>query len=313
MIEVRLTQILYAARDTHLYSFRLPDGGVLPAVAPGAHIDVHLPNGLVRQYSLIHPTARPESYTIGVKRDENGGGGSRFIHDSLRVGTRLLISAPRNNFPLHEEASHTVLVAGGIGITPIWAMVERLVQLDRSWELHYSCRTRDDAALLEALETYANAHFHFDAENEGRFLDLDAIIRRAPAETHFYCCGPKPMLTAFEALTGGLGLPADTVHVEYFTPKEEVDKEGGFTVELARSGREFVIPHGKTILETLRAAGMDLPASCERGICGTCETRVVSGEPDHRDSILTATERAANETMMICCSGCKGNRLVLDL
>jgi ferredoxin len=121
------------------------------------------------------------------------------------------------------------------------------------------------------------------------------------------------MLTAFEALTGGLGLPADTVHVEYFTPKEEVDKEGGFTVELARSGREFVIPHGKTILETLRAAGMDLPASCERGICGTCETRVVSGEPDHRDSILTATERAANETMMICCSGCKGNRLVLDL
>ena len=310
-MEVRLTQILYAARDIHLYSFRLPGGGVLPAAEPGAHIDVHLPNGLVRQYSLLHPSSRPESYTIGVKLDAKGGGGSRYFHNSLQVGTRLTISAPRNHFPLHQEASHTVLIAGGIGITPIWAMVERLVQLDRSWELHYSCRSREDAALLDALETYANANFHFDLENEGRFLDLGAIITRAAAGTHFYCCGPKPMLASFEALTAGL--PPDTVHVEYFTPKEEVDKEGGFTVALARSGREFLIPHGKTILDTLRAAGLDLPASCERGVCGTCETRVISGEPDHRDSILTAAERAANDTMMICCSGCKGSRLVLDL
>jgi ferredoxin-NADP reductase len=311
VIEVRLTQILYAARDTNIYSFRRLDGRELPAAEPGAHIDVHLPNGLVRQYSLIHAELRPESYTIGVKRDATGGGASQYLHDSLRVGTRLQISAPRNNFPLHEEAAHSVLIAGGIGITPIWSMVERLAQLDRSWELHYSCRNREDAALLDALETFANAHFNFDDENGGRFLDLGGIIARAPPATHFYCCGPKPMLSAFENITAGV--PSEQVHVEYFTAKEAVAKEGGFVVALARSGKEFLIPHGKSILETLRAAGLDLSASCERGVCGTCETRVISGEPEHRDAILTAAERAANETMMICCSGSRGPRLVLDL
>jgi ferredoxin-NADP reductase len=310
-IEVRLTQILYAARDTNIYSFRRLDGQALPPAEAGAHIDVHLPDGLVRQYSLIHAEPRPESYEIGVKRDANGAGGSRYIHDSLRVGTRLQISAPRNNFPLHEDSRHTVLVAGGIGITPIWSMVERLAQLDRSWELHYACRSREDAALLDVLETFAPVHFNFDDENTGQFLDLRAIIARAPAGSHFYCCGPKPMLTAFEGVTSGL--PRDTVHVEYFTPKDTVAKEGGFVVELAKSGRQFLIPHGKTILETLRAAGLDLPASCERGVCGTCETRVISGEPEHRDSILTATEQAASETMMICCSGSRTAKLVLDL
>jgi tetrachlorobenzoquinone reductase len=310
-LQVRLTRIEYAALDTNLYVLRRPDGTPLPAAEPGAHIDVHLPDGLIRQYSLIHAVPHPDSYTIGVKRGAEGGGGSRYMHDSLRVGTRLQISTPRNNFPLNESAPHSVLIAGGIGVTPIWSMAERLSQLGHSWEMHYSCRSREDAALLEYLEKLSGVQYNFDDENGGRFLELGKIIACAPAGTHFYCCGPKPMLAAFEAAAAVV--PPHCVHVEYFTPKEEAATAGGFTVELARSGKQYFIPAGKTILDTLRAAGLNLPASCERGICGTCETRVIAGVPDHRDSILTAAERRANETMMICCSGSFSDRLVLGL
>jgi tetrachlorobenzoquinone reductase len=311
LIEVRLHAIRYAARDTNMYELARADGKALPPYEPGAHIDVHLPNGLVRQYSLLDAEPDPARYTIAVKRDPASRGGSRCVHDELRVGRTLTISAPRNNFPLAEDAKHIILFAGGIGITPIWCMVQRLAKLGRSWQLYYACRSRADMAFLQALEEMSSSQFHFDDESAGRFLDVAAIIADAPKDTHLYCCGPTPMLKAFEAATASW--PRAQIHVEYFTPKQEAPKTGGFVVELARSGREFIIPEGKTILQVLLDAGVDVDYSCELGICGACEQRVISGEPEHRDAILTEEEQASNTKVMICCAGSKSERLVLDL
>jgi ferredoxin-NADP reductase len=313
LIEVRLTAIRYAARETNLYEFQRPDGSPLPAYAPGAHIDVHLPNGIIRNYSLLLPDAEPRIYTVGVKRDPASRGGSRHIHEEMRVGTVLKISAPRNNFPLVEDAKHVMLFAGGIGITPIWCMAQRLEQLGRSWTLYYSARSRDDMAFLRALEAMTSnaVHLHFDDEAGGKVLDIAGAVAAAPKDAHLYCCGPAPMLKAFEEATAGW--PREQVHVEYFTPKQAPENKGGFTVALARSGQEFFISEGKTILQVLLDEGIDVDYSCELGICGACEQRVISGVPEHRDAILSEEEQAENKRVMICCAGCKTERLVLDL
>ena len=315
LIEVRLTGIEPVARDTNVYTFRRPDGGRLPPYQPGAHIDIHLPNGLIRQFSLLNPDADPESYIVGIKLDAASRGGSRYIFDELHVGHTLKISAPRNNFPLVENAEHVVLFAGGIGITPIWCMAQQLAAQNRSWKLYYSCRSRADMAFLATLEKFGPdfVHLHFDEEADGKFLDHAAAIAAAPPNAHFYCCGPNPMLKAFEAAVANR--PHDHVHVEYFTPKAEAAAGtlGGFWVELARSGEEYYIPEGKKILEVLYEAGVDVDYSCELGICGECVTRVISGIPEHHDSVLSEEERATNEKVMVCCAGCKSERLVLDM
>jgi len=315
LIDARLTKIEDVARDTKLYTFQRIDGAKLPAYKPGAHIDLHLPNGLLRQFSLVVPASDPDSYVVGVKRDVASRGGSRYIIDEMRVGDQIKISAPRNNFPLIENAEHVVLVAGGIGITPIWCMVQQLAALKRSWKLYYSCRSRDDMAFLETLKTLEpeSVHLHFDTEADGKFLDLAAAIAGAPENTHFYCCGPNPMLKAFEAAAASRR--RSNVHVEYFTPKDDAAAAptGGFWVELARSGEEYFIPEGKKVLEVLFDAGVDVDYSCELGICGACETRVISGIPEHHDSVLSEEEQATNEKVMICCCGSKTERLVLDM
>jgi ferredoxin-NADP reductase len=313
LIDTRLTAIEDAARDTKLYTFERADGAALPAYKPGAHIDLNLPNGLVRQFSLVVPGANPERYVVGVKRDPASRGGSRYIIDEMRVGNAIEISAPRNTFPLIEDAAHVALFAGGIGITPIWCMAQHLNALGRSWKLYYACRSRADMAFLATLEQFDEKfrHLHFDDEAGGKVLDIAAAIAAAPEHAHLYCCGPNPMLKAFEAAAASR--PRANVHVEYFTPKAEASTTGGFWVELARSGEEFFIPEGKKILEVLYEAGIDVDYSCELGICGACETRVISGIPDHRDSVLSEEEQAANTKVMICCAGCKTERLVLDM
>jgi ferredoxin-NADP reductase len=313
---VRIRSITLEAENILSFELRAIDGRVLPPFTAGAHIDLYLPNGLVRSYSLLNSQEERHRYVIGVNLDANSRGGSRFVHEKLRPGEQLTIGLPRNNFQLMESAPHSVLIAGGIGITPLWSMLQRLESLGRSWELHYCARTSKHAALMEQISTVSKdaasrVHFNFDHEPGGKVLALDQVIDPQPADTHFYCCGPIPMLEAFE--NASAQRPAECVHVEYFSSKEPQAMEGGFVVELARAGRSITIAPGKTILQVLLDAGIDVPYSCMQGVCGSCETRVLDGMPDHRDLVLSKEEHARNASMMICCSGCKGSKLVLDL
>lgn len=308
-IRVRLTAIQYAARDINLFHFRPLGKIALPAAAAGAHIDIHLPNGDVRQYSLVLG-ADTTTYVVAVKRDANGRGGSIYMHDNLFVGTELDISAPRNNFPLREDSKHSVLIAGGIGITPIWSMVRRLQETGASWQMHFASRSPEDAAFLEELQDLKQVRFHFDSENNGRPLNIDALLQSVSADADIYCCGPTPMLEAFERAVEGR--PAERLHVEYFVPKMEA-AEGGFNVRLARTGIDVTVPVGSSILDALLDAGVNVPYSCTEGICGACQVGVLEGIPDHRDTVLTEAEHAANNCIMVCCSGCKTGGLTLDL
>jgi len=205
-----------------------------------------------------------------------------------------------------------VLIAGGIGITPLLSMIRRLEALGHSWELFYTARTRTTAAFLDELNALRpKVHLNFDQEPSAKMLDLKTIVGRAPQDAHLYCCGPASMLEAFEVAT--TDRPADRVHVEYFKAREKPAAEGGFKVKLARSGRTIVIPAGMTILDAVLDAGIAVNYACTEGVCGTCETRVIEGVPDHRDLFLSQEEQAAGRTMMICCSGSKSPTLVLDL
>jgi|SRR5262245_13628312 tetrachlorobenzoquinone reductase len=309
---LRLTAVTFGAEGIHLYELRAPDGAEMPAFTAGAHLDIGLPNGMVRQYSLCNPQAERHRYVIGVKRDPSSRGGSRFMHEELRVDTLLRTSLPRNNFPLAECAAHSVLIAGGIGVTPIRCMVDRLQRLGRFWELHYGVRRRAEAVFLDELRAASsNLHLHVDEEASGLLMDVAGIVAAAPEDAHLYCCGPAPMLKAFEAAAAVR--PEGHVHVEYFSSDAPVSVEGGFSVCMAKSGRIVPVQPGQTILDALRTAGADVPFSCAQGVCGTCETRVLDGLPDHRDMILSPQEKAANQTMMICCSGSKTPMLVLDI
>jgi vanillate O-demethylase ferredoxin subunit len=311
-IEVRVKSITYEAEDIISLDLRPVAARTLPPFTAGSHIELHLRNGLSRSYSLMNPQHERHRYCVAVQNDPAGRGGSRFIHEAVRAGEIIRIGPPRNNFALIEAAPVSVLIAGGIGITPIWCMLQRLAGLGRPWQLHYAVRSRRRAAFLDAIPALnGNVHLHFDDESGGAFIDLDAVVQRAAAGSHLYCCGPLPMLAAFERATAGL--PPETVHVEYFAAKEPVDASGGFDVVLARSGRTVFVPEHSTILDALLAAGVTVEHSCLEGVCGTCETKVLEGVPDHRDVVLSAQERAGNRTMMICCSGSKSGRLVLDL
>lgn len=312
LIKVRVKSISYEAENICLVDLRPLTENGLPSCSPGAHIDLHLPNGLIRSYSLCNAQNEPYRYVIGVNRDPEGRGGSRFIHDALRPGAVLTISAPRNNFPLVEDAGHSVLIAGGIGITPVWCMIQHLEGLGRSWELFYSTRTRGNTAFLDDLRQFGRrVHLNHTQEPGGGILDFNDLLSRVPPGTHLYCCGPVAMLEAFESAAASL--PSELVHVEYFGANKAPATDGGFDVMLSRSGRVVFVPEGKTILDTLLDEGIDAPHSCGQGVCGTCETRVLEGTPDHRDLVLSKQEQASNKTMMICCSGCKGDKLILDL
>lgn len=308
---LRVTSVMWKSDLIRVIELRSPDEGPLAPFSAGSHIDLHLPTGLVRSYSLINSQDERHRYLVAVARDAASRGGSVFIHENLRVGDSISVGVPRNLFKLDERSPSAILIGGGIGITPLISMVMRLSELDRTWKLHYAIRTRKEAGFLRDLLSYGDrVHVHCDDE-QGGFLDIRSIVQSAPLNAHFYCCGPRPMMTAFGELTRNLS--ADRIHVEHFTPIDSAAITGGFLLQLARSGRTIAVPAGSTILEALANAGIEVPNSCQRGVCGTCETRVLGGTPDHRDSILTPGERAAANTMMICCSGSLTEHLVLDI
>lgn len=314
LLQLRLVAVTYSAEVTNLYEFRHPAGESLPGFTAGAHVDLHLPGGLIRQYSLANSQDETGRYVLGIKREPAGRGGSAWIHDELRVGTILPVGRPRNHFPLVEDGSPVVLIAGGIGVTPLHSMVQRLRTLGSDWSLHYAARNRSEAALLDRLaEMPESVHLHFDEEHAGKPIDLAAIVKAAHPAAHFYCCGPGAMLDAFEAQCAASGIAPARVHIERFSAPPLKPITQGFVVELARSGIELSIAPGQTILDCARAMGLPVEASCEQGICGACETRVLAGIPDHLDMILNDAERASNKTMMICCSGSRSERLKLDM
>lgn len=289
-------------------------GALLPAPEAGAHVDLHLGNGSVRSYSLTNPGER-HRWTLAVNRDAASRGGSKWIHEALRPGATVEVGGPRNHFALDEAAPHSVLIAGGIGITPLLAMARRLAAIGKPWTLHYAARQREQMAFVDTLRELAErsgAALDLRCDREGDApLNLTAIVAELPEGAHVYACGPAGLLSAFEAATAAL--PRERVHLERFASSQEAATEGGFTVKLARDGRSVPIPAGRSILDALVEIGIHPPHACREGTCGTCETRVIDGTPDHRDQFLSDAEMAEGKRMMICCSGSKSPVLVLDL
>lgn len=318
LLDVRVHALRLEARDVISVELQPAEAGAkLPAFEPGAHIDLHLPDGLVRSYSLLN-SASERRYVIGVLNARDSRGGSRYVHEQLRLGAQLRISAPRNHFRLLEDAPRMVLLAGGIGVTPLLAMLRRLVQLGKPVEFIQCARSRADGAFLHEIESIAAEHpqvqlrHHFD-DVQGGPPDLRKLLAGKPADTHFYGCGPSPMLAAFEDACAALGHVH--VHLERFAPIDQAPSTvtQTCTVELRRSGRSLQVGPDVSILDAVLAAGIPADYSCHEGMCGACETKVISGDVEHRDSILTQQERAASKSMMICVSRCRGGTLVLDL
>lgn len=322
LLQALVVNLRYEARDIVSIELRSASHEIgFPSAEAGSHIDLHLGNGLVRSYSLTNP-GESNKYVVTVLKDRRSRGGSLYVHEQLRVGQVISISTPRNNFQLNETVSQNVLLAGGIGITPLYAMLKRLRELDRRAHLIYCSRSRTDAAFIDEIQALASSspdgalsvHFHFDDEQDGAAPDLVRLFGNFSPETHFYCCGPGPMLEAYEKACDKLGYKH--VHMERFAAAPavtgQVTTSAGYTVELKKSGKMVQVAPGIRLLDALLSAGCKVEYSCQEGLCGACETRVLSGEVEHRDSILTKEERAANKSMMICVSGCKSETLVLD-
>lgn len=314
-MELTIRAIQAQAEDIVSLELARADGQNLPPFTAGSHIDLKLGNSLTRSYSLLNSPAEQNRYVVAVNKDPFSRGGSRYVHESLRVGQTIEVLEPRNNFKLVEDAELVVLIAGGIGITPLLSMIHRLNTLGRTWKLYYSARTRAKCAYLkEVLSLQAQApgqvKLHIVGESEGRLTDMDGIINSQPAHAHFYCCGPTPMLKAFEEAAAAR--PPECVHIEYFSAQQQAANDGGFDVVLARGKRTVRIEAGKSILQSLLDYGIDVSHACQEGVCGACQTTVLEGTPDHRDSFLTPREKSGGKTMMLCCSGSLTPTLVLD-
>lgn len=290
-------------------------GQPLPAFEAGAHVDIHLKTGLVRQYSLCGDPANASAYRLGVLKDPASRGGSVAVHELLHEGREIEISLPRNHFPLAGDAKRSILIGGGIGITPMVAMAYALNARDSDFELHYCGRSRSRSAFLGELGSAAFAsrlHTHFDDEATEQKLDLNTVLGSPQAGVHVYVCGPAGFMDWVIAEALQAGYADDHVHREYF--QVEVDASGaGFEVVAQRSGKTVQVAEGQSIVDALSAVGIKIEVSCEQGVCGTCLCDVIEGEPDHRDVYLTDDEKSANDQILVCCSRAKSKKLVLDI
>jgi vanillate O-demethylase ferredoxin subunit len=323
-LQVRVRAIVYLSVGVNAYELIPADNRSLPTFTAGSHIDLYFRDGRVRQYSLCNNPGDKDRYVFAVQREENGRGGSKAIHDIVHAGRILTISPPRNNFPLDEHAAHHVLIAGGIGVTPMVAMIHRLLATGDSFELHYGARTESRLAFIAELRSLglgSRLHVYVDGGDPARGMDLQKIVGDAPAGAHFYCCGPDGLMRSMRRAASRCDPGA--LHFEHFaTTPSPVMLEGqistgsgaigvGFKVRLARTGGEFDVPDDKTIVDVLRENGIEVLTSCEAGLCGTCRTPYLEGEPDHRDYVLKDEDK--RREIIICCSRSRTPSLLLDL
>lgn len=317
-IQVRLHAIVWEADGIATFEFRAPSGEPLPPFRAGAHIDVHIHPGCVRQYSLCNDPAERNRFLVAILREQNGRGGSRAIHEERHVGDLMTIRGPRNHFPLAQSAAGHLLVAGGIGITPMMAMVAELEGSGQSFQLHYCTRSPEKTAFVDRLAPLIAAGkvvLHHDGGDPSRGLDLGALLQKPPEGTHLYYCGPTGFMEATRAASAHW--PTGTVHFEYFRPPSDAVTgaaarvDAPFKVKLVRSGLELDVPADKRIIDVLREHDVFFETSCEDGLCGTCLTRYVEGEPEHRDYVLDEGDR--KEFVLICCARSKSPVLALDL
>jgi vanillate O-demethylase ferredoxin subunit len=304
---------------TGIVSFELIEaaGRPLPSFSAGSHVDVDIAEGLTRQYSLCNDPAESHRYQIAVLRDPATRGGSAGMHDRIAIGDVITISAPKNHFPLAHEAQRSLLLAGGIGVTPILCMAERLAVTGAEFEMHYCTRSRDRTAFHDRIagsRFASRVQFHFDDGPPAQKFDIAARLAQPEAGTHLYVCGPKGFMDAVLSTARSRGWPESQLHYEFFSAEvgPSADDES-FEVQLASSGRIVVVPKDKTVVQALAEAGIEVQTSCEQGVCGTCITRVLEGVPDHKDLYFTPDEQAANDQFTPCCSRAKSKRLVLDL
>ncbi|MBD9462777.1 PDR/VanB family oxidoreductase [Pseudomonas sp. Pdm06] len=317
MIDVVVTRKHREAEGIYSFELAPADDSMLPAFSAGSHIDVHLPNGLVRQYSLCNHPQEHHRYLLGVLLDPASRGGSQAMHEQVHEGTRLRISEPRNLFPLEHGAEYSVLFAGGIGITPILCMAERLARIGAPFELHYCGRSAQRMAFIEHIRHSAFAdcvHVHVDDGEDAQRLDSARVLSAPASDHHLYVCGPTGFMEHVLGTAREQGWAEAQLHREYFSAAAVPTGEAGcFEVQLASTGQCFHVPAALSVAQVLLEAGIDIPLSCEQGICGTCITRVLEGEPEHRDMFLTDAERARNDQFTPCCSRARSARLVLDL
>jgi vanillate O-demethylase ferredoxin subunit len=317
--DVRITRRSDETTDIASFELEHLDGSPLPPFDAGAHIDVVAPNGVVRQYSLCGRPSDHQRYVIGVLRDPQSRGASAAIHEQFAEGDIVNISAPRNHFEL-QPARRSILLAAGIGVTPLLCMAEQLTEAGADFELHYFARSRDRAAFLARIETSAFAErvvFHFDDETPVQRPNLSALLASPHPETHLYLCGPEGFLELGRSTATDQGWPSSQVHFENFrAPKQdnqETSAADGFEIKVVSTGKVYQIPADKSITSVLAEQGVVIPVSCEEGVCGTCITGVLEGIPEHRDCYFSEEEKARNDQFMPCCSRSISPVLLLDL
>ncbi|MGV2289910.1 PDR/VanB family oxidoreductase [Trinickia sp. YCB016] len=323
MIKTRVAALRHEAEGVIGVELRAADASRLPPFEPGAHVDVYLPDGMTRQYSLCNDSADASRYCLGVGRSATSRGGSAYIHEELKIGDVLTISEPRTLFRLSPEASRHRFIAGGIGITPILAMIRWCVRHELPWELHYCVRSRSHAAYLDELGSLSGrVHVHADEESTTHLPhDVSAMMCDIDAREHVYCCGPAGLMDAVLACGKQASVSPERIHFERFAvPANEAQDSGAaatenkpFTVVLAKQGLRCIVEPGESILESLERHGVRAAFSCREGLCRSCEVTLLSGEADHRDYVLSDDEQSANGSLMICVSRARSNELVIDL
>ncbi|MFZ2990818.1 PDR/VanB family oxidoreductase [Ideonella sp.] len=316
LLNVRLARKQPEATDICSFELVAEDGRALPAFTAGAHIDVHLPGGLIRQYSLCNAPDETHRYLIAVLRDPASRGGSTGMH-ALVEGQSLQISAPRNHFPLATAARRHLLIAGGIGITPLLCMAEALQLQGADFGLHYCARSSTRMAFVERLSASpfaARVRLHPDDAGPAQALPLAELLDTTSHDTHLYVCGPTGFMDWVLNSAAQAGWPQERLHREYFAGAAvDTSADGRFEVQIASTGAVIPVAPQQSVVAALAACGIEIPVSCEQGVCGTCITRVLAGQPDHRDMYFTPEEQAANDQFTPCCSRSLSARLVLDL